>query len=88
MAELAAGNAGTETVVADTDGFVLKGIGKVVFALSHGANKDANAFRGAQGVDVIPDSDYVGVETQGHFPAVWWEMICDGVFNDLQQLFL
>ncbi|KAG9796246.1 hypothetical protein KCU88_g352, partial [Aureobasidium melanogenum] len=70
MAELAAGDAGTETVVADTNSLVLEGIGKVVFALGHGTDKDADALVGAQGVDVISDSDDVGIETQRHFPAV------------------
>lgn len=70
MAEFATRHTGTQAVVADTDGFVLEGIGKVVFSLGHGTHENTDAFGGSKLVDVVSDSDHVGVETQRHFPAV------------------
>lgn len=44
MAKLAAGHAGTQTVIADTDGFILEFISKVVLPFGHGADEDTDAF--------------------------------------------
>ena len=44
MAKLATCNTGTETVVADTDRFVLELIGKVILAFCHGTYKDTHTF--------------------------------------------
>lgn len=88
VTEFAAGHARTETVIADTDGLVLEGVGKVILAFGHGADKDADTFVGFKSVDVISDSNDVGVKTQGDFPAVRGEVVGDGVFDDLEQLFL
>ena len=71
MAKLAAGDTCTETVVADTDGFVLESVGEVVFAFGHGTNKDADALIGTKSVNVVSDSDNLGVETECDFAAVW-----------------
>jgi hypothetical protein len=46
MTKLAASDAGTQAIVADTDGFVLELISKVVFALGHGSNENAYALVG------------------------------------------
>lgn len=44
VAKLAAGHAGTQTVIADTDGLVLEFISKVVLPFGHGADEDTDAF--------------------------------------------
>lgn len=88
MAELAAGNTGTETEVADGDGVVLEGVGKVVSALGHGTNEDTDALLGPQSPDVVVDTDDGGVETEGDFAAVGGQMVGDGVLDDLEQLLL
>lgn len=88
VTELAACHAGTQAVVADTDRFVFEGISKVILPFRHGSNEDADALVGSQRVDIIPDSYYVGVETEGHFPAIRWQVVGDGVLDDFQQLFL
>ena len=71
VAEFAASNACTQTIVADTDGFVLESVGKVVLALGHGANKNTDTFRWAEGVDIITDSYHVSIETQRDLSAIW-----------------
>lgn len=48
VAELATGNTGTETVVADTDSFVLERIGKVIVALGHGTDENGDTLVGVQ----------------------------------------
>jgi hypothetical protein len=72
MAEFAAGNTCAQAVVADTDGFILEGISEVVFALGHGSNEDADTFVGGQSIDIVSNPDYVGVEAEGDFSAIWW----------------
>jgi len=88
VTELAASNTCRKAVVADTDGFVLEGVGKVVFALGHGTNEDADALVGSQCVNIISHPDNLGVEAQGDLAAVGWQMICNGVFDDFEQLLL
>ena len=88
VAKLAAGDAGAEAEVTDTDGVVLEGIGKVIGAFSHGTDEDAHALPRAQIGNVIFDSDNVGVKTQGYFAAVRGQMIGDWVLDDLEQFLL
>lgn len=88
MAELAASHTGTETVVADGDGIVLEGVGKVVVTLGHGADKDGNALVRPQGLNVVPGADDGGIETHGHLAAVRGQVVGNGVLDDLEQLLL
>lgn len=88
MTKLAASNASTQAVVADTNGIILELICKGIVALGHGANEDANAFFGRQVGDVIAHADHGSVKTQRDFAAVGWQMIGDGVLDDPQKLFL
>lgn len=88
MAELAASHTGTETVVADGDGIVLEGVGKVIVTLGHGTDKDGDTLTGTQGLDVVLGADNGGLETHGHLTAVGWEVVGDGVLDDLEQLLL
>ena len=53
-----------------------------------GTDKDANAFLGSEGLDVVVHSDDFGLEGECHFPAVWWQVVRDGVLDDTEQLFL
>ena len=88
MTELATCHTGTQAVVADTDGFVFESICKVVFALSHGSDKDADTFFRHETVDIVSDSYHIGIEAQCHFATVRRKMVCDGVLDDFEQLFL
>lgn len=88
MAEFAAGNACAQTVVADTDGVVLEGVGEIVVALGHGTDEDTHALVGSQGLEVIPGPDNGRLVTERHLPAVGGQVIGDGVFDDLEQLLL
>lgn len=88
MAELAAGDAGRETVVADRDLLVDKLVSKVVSTLGHGADKDADALVVVQGVDVFADADDRRVEAQRDLAAVRWQVVRDGVRDDLEELLL
>lgn len=85
MAELAAGHTSREGVVADGNLLVDHGVGKVVLALGHGADKDADALL-ADRLDVLAHADELRVETQRHLAAVGRQMVCDGVLDDTQQL--
>lgn len=63
MAELAASNTCTQAVVADTDSIIFERICKVVAALGHGTNKDADALLGRKIGHVVADSDNGSIET-------------------------
>jgi len=67
MAELAAGDAGGQTIIADGNCVVLEVVGKVILALGHGANKDTDALLGIKSLDVILDTDDRTLETQRDF---------------------
>ena len=82
MAELAACYAGTQTIVADTNRFVLEGVSEVVMALGHGSNKDTNAFLWPQCFKIVLTPNDGGFETHRDFAAVRREMIRDRVFNN------
>lgn len=88
MAELAAGNTGTETVVADTDSFVLERIGKVIVALGHGTDENGNTLIGVQRLQVVLGTDHGRLETHGHLAAVGGQVVGDRVLNNLKELFL
>lgn len=88
VAELAASHTGTETVVADGDGIVLEGVGKVIVALGHGTDKDGDTLAGAQGLDVVLGADNGGLETHSHLTAVRGQVVGNGVLDDLEQLLL
>lgn len=88
MAELAASHTGTETVVADTDGVVLEGVGKVVVALGHGTNENGNALFRVQRLEVILSADHGGIKTHRDLAAVGRQVVGDRVFNNLEQLLL
>lgn len=88
MTELAAGDTGTETVVTDTDAFILERISEVVMALGHGTDKDSNALIGLQCLQVIPGADHRCLETHGDLAAVRWQVIGDRVLDNLQKLLL
>lgn len=62
MAEFAASNTGAEAVIADADRLVLEGVREIVFALGHRTDKDAYAFSGTKGLDVIFDSNDFSIE--------------------------
>ena len=70
MAEFAASDAGTETIVADTDGIVLESIRKIVLSFGHGADEDAYTFGRRQIRDIVLDTDNLGIEAKRHFPAI------------------
>ena len=88
MAELAACNAGTEVEVADTDAVVLDGVRKVIVALRHGTNEDCDALILVETANVVAQAYNLGVETEGHLAAVWWQVIGDGVLDNLDELLL
>jgi len=88
MAELAACNAGAEIEVADSDRIVLDVVGKIVIALGHSSDENANAFILVKALDVVGDSYYGSLETQCDLPAVRWEMVGDGVFDHVDELLL
>ena len=88
MTELAACHTSAQTVIADTDCFILEAIGKVVFSFCHCPNKYAYAFAGGESVDIIPHSDNFGVEAERDFPACRWEMVGNGILYNLEKLFL
>ena len=88
MTKLAASDTCTQAVIADTDGLVLEIVGKVILAFGHGTNEDTDAFIWCKALNVVFDSDNLCVEAQRDFPAFWRKVICYGILNDLQELFL
>lgn len=88
VAEFATRHTGAETVVADTDRIVFELVCEVITPLCHRSNEHADALSRAKGVDIILDTYYRGIETQGDLPTVGRQVIGDGIFDDLQQLLL
>lgn len=88
MAELATGDTGRKTEVADRNLLVDIGIGEVVRALGHSTNEDANTLIVVQLVDVAPHSYYRSVKTESDFSALGWQVVGDGVLDDAEQLLL
>lgn len=88
MAELAAGNTGTKTVVADTDSIVLEGVGKVVVTLGHGTDEDGDTLVRVQRLQIILGADHRRLETHGHLAAVGGQVVGDRVLDNLKELFL
>lgn len=83
VAKLAAGNTGTEAVVADGDGVILESVRKIVASLGHGANEDADALLWTEGLDVVVHTHNGGIETERDFAAVGRKMVRDRVLDDL-----
>ena len=88
MTKLAACDAGTEAVVANTNSFVFERVGKVVLSFGHGSHKDANAFLWGKTVNVVTHSNNISVEGECDFSTVWRQVICYWVLDDLEQFFL
>lgn len=88
MAKLAAGDTGTQTVVADTDSVILEGIGEVVMALGHGTDKNRNTLLRTEGFDIILGADNGRLETHGDLAAIGGQVVGDRVLDNLEQLFL
>ena len=88
MAKLAASDTSTQAVIADTDGFVLEIVGKVILAFGHGTNEDTDAFIWCQALNIVFDSDNLCVEAQRDFPAIGGEVIGYRVLDNLEELFL
>lgn len=70
VTEFTTRHTGTQTIVADTDCIIFKGICKIITALGHGTNEDADALLGVQRLDVILNTDYRRLETERHLPTV------------------
>src|SRR3569833_432162 len=88
VAELAAGDAGREAIVADGDLLIHILVGEVVRAFGHGSDEDADALVSAQGVDVVSDANDIRLEAQRHLPAVRRQVVGDGVLDDTEELLL
>lgn len=88
MAELTARNAGTETVVAETDRVVLEAVREIIITFCHRTHKYTYALLGAQVAYVILDSNHFGFKAESDFATVGWEMICYRILDHLEQLFL
>ena len=88
MAELTAGNAGREAVVADSDLLVHVSIGEIVRTLRHGAHEDADGLVLAEIVDVFAHSYDRRIETERDLPAIGRQVVRDGVLYHLEKLLL
>lgn len=88
VTEFTAGHASTQAVVADTDRIVFERVGKVIVTLGHGSDKDANAFLGAERLDIVSRPHHGGLVTESHFTAVGRKVVRDGIFDDFEQLLL
>lgn len=88
MTEFAASNTGAETVIADRDGFVLESICKVILALCHGSDKDTYAFLRVEILNIVSNSDNFSIETECDLATIRWQMVCDRVLDNLEQLLL
>lgn len=88
VAEFTACNAGTEIELADGDAVVLDVVGKVVIPLGHGSNEDCDALILAETGDIVAHTHNFRVETECDFAAIGWEVVGNGILNDLDELLL
>jgi hypothetical protein len=88
MAEFAACYAGTEIELADSDAVVLDVVREVVIALGHGTYKDGNALALVESTNVVADTYDLRIETERDLAAIRWQMVGDGVLDNLDELFL
>lgn len=88
VAELAAGNAGTEVEVADTNAVVLDCICEIIVTLRHSTDEDRDALVLVEATNVVAQADNLSVETESDLSAVGWQVIGDGILDDLDQLLL
>lgn len=88
VTELTTGHTGRKTVVANTDGVILERVGKVIVTLSHGPDKDRDAFLGTQRLNVILGAYHRSLKTHGDLATVGGQVVGNGVLDDLQQLLL
>lgn len=88
VAELAAGDAGRKTEVANGDFLVNKRVGKIVGTLGHSTDKDTNALVVIELVNVVPDSHDRRIETEGDLAAFGGQVVGNGVLDDAKQLLL
>lgn len=86
VAELAACHTGRKGVVADGDLLIYHGVGEAVVALGHGSHENTDALFGLQSLNVIATPDQLGVKTQGYLPAIWRQVVSNGVLNYAQKL--
>lgn len=88
VAEFTTRHTGTEGEVADGNGVVFEGVGKVIIAFCHGTDEHTNALLRSESLDVILDAYYGTLKGESHLPAVWWEMFSDWIFDHPKKLFL
>ena len=88
MAEFAARNTGAEVKLADGDGIVLYAVGKVVATFGHGADEHGDALVVVQALDVVAHAHNLRVEAECDLAAIRRQVIGDGVFDDLDELFV
>ena len=88
IAELTTCYASAQAVVADADSVIHVHVCKIVLAFGHGADEDANALFGTYVIDVVLDPDDFSVVTEGDLSAIGRKMVCDGILDDLEELFL
>lgn len=88
VTELATGHTCTQAVVADTDSVILERIRKVVAALCHSTDEDADALFRRKISDIVAHSDNWSIETQRDLATVWRKVVGDWVLDDLEELLL
>jgi hypothetical protein len=88
MAKLTAGHASTQVEIADTYRIILELVRKVILALGHGTDEHADALVWPEALDVVPDSHHRRVVAERHLSTVGWQMVRDGILDDVDQLFL
>jgi hypothetical protein len=80
VAEFATCYAGTQAVIAYTDGIIFEVVGEIIVTLCHRADEDANALFPTQIRNIIFDPNNFGIITESHLTAVWWEVIGNWIF--------
>ena len=88
MAEFTACHAGTQAVIADTDGVVFEEIRKVVISFGHGSYKNTDAFVRTETRNVIADSDNLCLKRECNFATVVWKVVRDRVLDNFEKLLL
>lgn len=88
VAEFGAGDRRTKAKVANRDGIILELVGKVVAAAGHRTYEDADTFARIKALDIVADAHNRRVPRKGDLAAVGWQVVSDGISDDLEQLLL
>lgn len=85
VAELAAGDTSRQGEIADANLLIDQGVGEVVVAFGHGADKDTDALLRGKCLDIVANAHKWSVKTQSYLAAVGRQVVSNRVLDHAKQ---